>query len=69
LPIFADASGAFGSPTSDSERAMVSLETRKVLMVVFSFTGPEGLHRWMERASDLLRQYVGGENVETTLVS
>jgi len=69
LPIFADANGAFGSPTSDSERAMVSLETRTVLMVVFSFTGPEGLHRWMERASDLLRQYSGGQNVETTLVS
>lgn len=68
LPVFADAISAFGSPTSDSERAMVSLETRKVLMVVFSFTGPGGLHRWMERASDLLRKYAGGENVETNLV-
>lgn len=69
LPMFADANGAFGSPTSDSERAMVRLETRKVLMVVFSFTGPEGLHRWTERASDLLRQYARAPNVETTLVS
>jgi DNA/RNA-binding domain of Phe-tRNA-synthetase-like protein len=43
LPVFADSQGPFGSPTSDSERAMVQLETRKVLMVVFSFTGPEGL--------------------------
>ena len=40
LPVFADAAGPFGSPTSDSERAMVTLQTRKVLMVVFSFTGP-----------------------------
>jgi DNA/RNA-binding domain of Phe-tRNA-synthetase-like protein len=36
LPVFADAVGPFGSPTSDSERAMVSLETKKILMVVFS---------------------------------
>lgn len=69
LPIFADANGAFGSPTSDSERAMVSLETRKVLMVLFSFAGREGLHRSMERASTLLRQHAGAQNVETTLVS
>jgi DNA/RNA-binding domain of Phe-tRNA-synthetase-like protein len=69
LPVFADATGSFGSPTSDSERAMVRLETRKVVMVVFSFTGPEGLERWMQRASELLRRYCGGEGIETTLVT
>jgi DNA/RNA-binding domain of Phe-tRNA-synthetase-like protein len=68
LPVFADIAGAFGSPTSDSERAMVRLETRKVLMVIFSFTGPEGLERWVERASELLGRYSGGEEFETILV-
>jgi DNA/RNA-binding domain of Phe-tRNA-synthetase-like protein len=68
LPVFADAGGAFGSPTSDSERAMVTLETRKILMVIFSFTGPEGLERWVERASELLGRYCGGEGIETFLV-
>jgi DNA/RNA-binding domain of Phe-tRNA-synthetase-like protein len=57
LPVFADANGAFGSPISDSERGIFRMETRKVLMVVFSFTGPDGLPRWVERASNLLRQY------------
>jgi DNA/RNA-binding domain of Phe-tRNA-synthetase-like protein len=65
LPVFADAAGPFGSPTSDSERAMVSLETTKVLMIVFSFVGPEGLERWMSRASELLRLYCGGTEIET----
>ncbi|HSK43687.1 MAG TPA: phenylalanine--tRNA ligase beta subunit-related protein [Candidatus Binatia bacterium] len=69
LPVFADAAGAFGSPTSDSERAMVRLETQKVLMVVFSFTGSDGLKRWMNRAGELLRQYCGGKGIETSLVS
>jgi len=68
LPVFADVGGAFGSPTSDSERAMVTLETRKILMVIFSFTGPEGLERWVERASELLGRYSGGEEIETFLV-
>jgi len=69
LPVFADATGPFGSPTSDSERAMVRLETRKILMVVFSFTGREGLERWMARASDLLCKYGGGQGIESALVA
>lgn len=69
LPVFADAAGPFGSPTSDSERAMVSLETRKILMVVFSFTGREGLERWMQRAGELLYQYCGGTGIETSSMS
>lgn len=68
LPVFADSAGPFGSPTSDSERAMVSLETRKILMVVFSFMGPEGLERWVQRASELLGRYSGAEAIETSLV-
>lgn len=69
LPVFADAVGPFGSPTSDSERAMVSLETQKVLMLVFSFTGPQGLERWMARAGELLCRYCGGEGIEASLVT
>ena len=69
LPVFADATGPFGSPTSDSERAMVSLETRRVLMVVFSFNGSEGLERWVQRASELLLRYSSGEEIETFLVT
>jgi DNA/RNA-binding domain of Phe-tRNA-synthetase-like protein len=69
LPVFADANSAFGGPTSDSERAMVRLETRKVLMIVFSFTGPDGLPRWVERAGNLLRQYCGAQGIESPLVT
>jgi DNA/RNA-binding domain of Phe-tRNA-synthetase-like protein len=69
LPVFADDAGPFGSPTSDSERAMVGLETRKILMVVFSFTGPEELERWVQRASELLGRYSGAEGIETFLVT
>jgi DNA/RNA-binding domain of Phe-tRNA-synthetase-like protein len=69
LPVFADDAGPFGSPTSDSERAMVTLETRKILMVVFSFTGPEELERWVQRASELLGRYSGAEGIETFLVT
>ncbi len=69
LPVFADVASPFGSPTSDSERAMVTLQTRKVLMVVFSFTGPQGLEHWVSRASELLRRYCGSEGIETSLLT
>ncbi|MBZ5505356.1 MAG: hypothetical protein LAO78_07705 [Acidobacteriia bacterium] len=68
LPVFADVQGPFGSPTSDSERAMVRQETRKILMVVFSFAGREGLERWMARASDLLSKYGEGQGIESSVV-
>ncbi len=37
LPVFADSIGPVGSTTSDSERAMVRLETTRILMVFISF--------------------------------
>ncbi|MFQ8736083.1 MAG: phenylalanine--tRNA ligase beta subunit-related protein [Bilophila wadsworthia] len=38
MPLLADGEGAFGSPTSDSTRAMITQETRSCLTVVFSFS-------------------------------
>ena len=69
LPVFADKNGAFGSPTSDSERAMVRLETRQVLMVIFSFAGSDGLPRWVERACNLLRRYGAAQGIEINVVT
>jgi DNA/RNA-binding domain of Phe-tRNA-synthetase-like protein len=68
LPVFADVNGPFGSPTSDSERAMVRLETQRILMAVFSLNGPEGLESWMARASGLLGKYAAGHEIETSVV-
>src|SRR5262249_4572190 len=63
LPVFADEQGPFGSPTSDSERAMIRLETRQILMAVFSFAGAEGLETSLSRAKELLTKYAGAQNI------
>ncbi|HET9183000.1 MAG TPA: phenylalanine--tRNA ligase beta subunit-related protein [Candidatus Angelobacter sp.] len=68
LPVFADVNGPFGSPTSDSERAMIRLETSNVLMVIFSFSGPRDLERWRKTASDLLEGFADAQQIETRLV-
>src|SRR5260221_13601897 len=67
LPVFCDAAGPHGSPTSDSERTMVTSETKNVLAVVISFGGKEGLDRWTQRMSELFEQFAAGQKLHTGL--
>src|SRR5579859_3039744 len=57
LPVFCDELGPHGSPTSDSERTMVTESTKKVLGIIISFSGAEGLSTWGERTATLLREH------------
>src|SRR6202023_3513578 len=68
LPVFCDTLGPHGSPTSDSERTMVTSETKHVLAVIISFGGKEGLDRWTQRMSELFKKYGSGKNIEVTVV-
>ena len=69
LPIFCDAAGPHGSPTSDSERTMVTSATKEVLAVIVSFGGSENLERWTQRLAALLQQYASGTEIVTALAS
>ena len=55
-PVLADARGAFGNPTSDSARTMVTLETRSALVTVYA---PSSFNE--ARLTDILKE------TETTL--
>jgi DNA/RNA-binding domain of Phe-tRNA-synthetase-like protein len=68
LPVFCDALGPHGSPTSDSERTMVTPATRQVLAVIISFGGPSGLEAAALRMSELFVQYAAGHHAEFTVV-
>ena len=68
LPIFCDAAGPHGSPTSDSERTMVTAATKQVLGIIISFGGAEGLERWAQRMSALLTQHAAAQDVEIQLI-
>ena len=57
LPILADADGPFGSPTSDSERAMITTSTRQVVILIIAFSGSDGLHAHTHRAAQLLSRF------------
>jgi DNA/RNA-binding domain of Phe-tRNA-synthetase-like protein len=68
LPVFCDSVGPHGSPTSDSERTMVTAETSHVLAVIVSFGGAEGLERWAKRMSELFTQFAAGKEIEIQVI-
>jgi DNA/RNA-binding domain of Phe-tRNA-synthetase-like protein len=68
LPVFSDDLGAFGSPTSDSERTMVTAETHHILLIVISFGGVTDLDPWGARARELLERYASAREVVFELV-
>ena len=69
LPLFADNVGPHGSATSDSERTMVTAETKQVLVIIVSFGGTENLERWTQRLGTLLQRYASGNEIATNIVS
>jgi DNA/RNA-binding domain of Phe-tRNA-synthetase-like protein len=68
LPVFCDELGPHGSPTSDSERTMVTDQTKHVLAIIISFGGPDGLERWTQRTMELLQRYAAARECEVTIV-
>lgn len=64
LPLIADEAGALGSSTSDSERAMITMETREVLTLIYSFSGGKALEDAMKYGEEYLKKYAGAENIQ-----
>jgi DNA/RNA-binding domain of Phe-tRNA-synthetase-like protein len=69
LPVFCDAAGPHGSPTSDSERTMVTLGTKKVVAIIISFGGAEALQRWGQEMPELLLKHASGKNIQLEIAN
>lgn len=68
LPVFQDELGKFGSSTSDSERAMITQETKHILMNIISFDGDKELEKHMNYAIELLKEYANGEVIDKKII-
>ena len=64
MPVFRDTKGAFGTPTSDSERTSVTLETKRFLMVIIDYASSNQLSVATEKAKNLLEKYAQATNFE-----
>ncbi len=61
LPVFYDDKGKFGSTTSDSVRAMITLDAKHILMNIISFNGEDELQIYMDQACKYLEEFANGE--------
>lgn len=64
--VLADDVGAFGNPTSDSARTMVTTAATSILTVIFApaSVAPAALERMVESTSQRMRQFAGGTERE-----
>lgn len=68
LPVLADSIGSFGSPTSDSERAMITNNVSEILMCIFSFSGKTDIEEYLEYGKQLLEKYANGRAIEIKII-
>lgn len=76
LPVFCDALGPHGSPTSDSERTMVTHATRRVIAILISFGGANAgsqdmanhLESWAKRTSGLFETYATARDARWEMI-
>lgn len=66
LPVYRDAVGGIGTPTSDHERTKLTLETKTLLTIVNGYDGNrEQVMACAKFIQELLRQYAGSDGGET----
>src|SRR6476646_10566648 len=69
LPVFCDAVGPHGSPTSDSERTMVTEATKRVVAIIVCFGGAETLRSWGEQMTGLLQKHALGKDIKVEIAT
>lgn len=68
LPTFRDDQGAFGTPTSDSQRTQVKPETKRFLMVIYAFGGGGGLKDSIREGIALLEKFANAQNIDSRIL-
>ena len=64
LPVYRDATGPIGTPTSDHERTKMDVGTTHILAIVNGYNGKEGLKEAAEMIQSLLKDYAGSDGGE-----
>jgi DNA/RNA-binding domain of Phe-tRNA-synthetase-like protein len=64
MPVYRDAIGGVGTPTSDNERTKLGLETTRLLTIINGYSGKEGLREAADYMVELIKEFASAENVE-----
>ena len=68
LPVLTDKHGAFGSPTSDSTRAMITENSKEILTVIYDFSNDCDLEALLKKSSQYFGKFAWAKNIETFIV-
>ncbi len=68
LPVYKDAVGGIGTPTSDHERTKLSLESTHLLMIINGYSGGDGIRGAIDWSVELLQKYAGAKAIETKMM-
>lgn len=63
LPVYRDATGGIGTPTSDNERTKLSLDTTHFLAIINGYSGRDGLSNAVIYMQNLLAKYVQAKDI------
>lgn len=69
LPVYRDAVGGIGTPTSDNERTKITEETQQLLVIINGYSGEEGLQNAIDLSVALLEKYADAKEIQTTILS
>ena len=68
LPALFDELGPFGNPTSDNTRAMITENTKEILLVYYAFDGGNELLELLKEAEGLLQRFACGRDFQMQIV-
>lgn len=66
MPVYRDAAGGIGTPTSDHERTKIGLDTTHLLTLINGYSGREGLAECADFMSELLRDHAAATDIRLT---
>ncbi len=64
MPVYRDAVGGVGTPTSDHERTKLTLETTHLLTIINGYSGREGLREAADYMAELLKAHASATDVQ-----
>lgn len=64
MPVYRDAAGGIGTPTSDNERTKIELGTKHLLAIINGYSGKEGLQEAADYLVGLLNEFASATEVE-----
>ncbi len=68
MPVLADAAGPFGSPTSDSTRAMITGNTKEAMTIIYSFSGLDALNDSLNITQDYFKKYAAVADLRVIVI-